>query len=277
MKTYTAKAIGTVVSGLEVTGILRSENGLPVYATTCQECGARGVPVKHEQFNTGAAKCISSMHGRNRYQPTTIKKVRAEEAEEQRRSEEDQQRPLREAEAQLTENHRKLFDLEKAEVIAGKKDMGWSIPASMAGKSMSLDEAKAFSSREAEAFVAEHPEFYKSKRNRDAVLDYLLTQGVMIADRHCYSQAVERLRHFGLLEEPPAVEPQAAPVVEQPTEPEPVNDGLTDGWDIQTGQPRKYTEREIEHMSSDDFKKAFRMWVTRDGDRRPKFSRSRYQ
>jgi hypothetical protein len=277
LKTYIAKKIGEVVNGLEVTGILRNENGLPVYATTCQECGARGVPVRHEQFNTGAAKCISSMHNRNRHQPTTIKQVLAEEAEERRKKEEEAARPLREAEAQLTGNHRKLFDLEKAEVIAGRPDLGWEIPPSVAGKSMTLDEAREFSSREAEAFVAEHPEFYKSKRNRDTVLDYLLTQGVMIHDRHCYAQAAERLRHFGLLEEQPVLEPQPAPIIEQPseTEPQASSEDLI-GWEESTGQQRVFTKREIDLMSSEQFRRIFKLCASRDGDRRPRFNRSRY-
>ncbi len=275
MKTYIAKKIGEVINGLEVTGILRNENGLPVYSATCQECGARGVPVKHEQFSTGAAKCISSMHNRSRYQPTTIQKVRAEEADKQRRVEEEQQRPVREAEQRLNETHRKLVQIGKEEVLNGKPDPWWEIPADAVGKSMSLDRVRDFVREQSTIFRAAHPEYYPCKENLEAIMGYLVAQQIAIPTASCFERAVERLGSLGLLKERPAPpEPQPAPVMEEPAEPS--NDGLTDGWDIETGQPRKYTEREIEHMSSDDFKKAFRMWVTRDGDRRPKFNRSMY-
>jgi hypothetical protein len=280
LKTYSPRKIGEVINGLEIQTILRSERGQPVYGCLCTECGARGVPVHHEKFNNGAAKCISSMHGRSRYQPTTIQKVRAEEAEERRRSEEEQQRPVREAEAQLNATSRKLHELEKSEVLAGRRDPGFELPQSAAGLSMSMDQATEFVRKQAELFAAENSEYFPSKKNFDAITDYLVKHEIQIPTSDVFKLAWERLRRFGMIEErpTPAPEPQSTPVVEQPTEPapEPQQDGLTDGWDIQTGQPRKYSEREIEHMSSDEFKKAFRMWVTRDADRRPKFNRSRY-
>lgn len=277
MKTYSQRRIGEVINGLEIQTILRSERGQPVYGCLCRECGAKGVPVRHEQFNTGAAKCISSMHGRQRYQPTTIKKVRAEEDEEQRRGEEERQRPIREAEERLTETHRKLATVGRDEVLNGQPDPWWETPADVLNISMGLDEAKEFVRGQAKIFKAAHPEYFPCKENFDTITDYLVAQRTPIPTASCFALAVERLNSLGLLKQRPEPAPEPQPVpVQQSTEPEPQQVGLTDGWDIETGQPRKYSEREIEHMSSAEFKKAFRMWATRDEDRRPRFNRSWY-
>jgi hypothetical protein len=202
-----------------------------------------------------------------------------ERAEEQRKRDE-AERPIREAEAKLSETHRKLYQFEKAEVEAGRPDPGWELPTSAAGLSMSVEEAKQFAQSEGEVFVAEHPEYYASKNNFDAVVRYLSIQGVVIPTRDCFAQAVERLRRFGLLEARPTPAPQLEPV----ESPEPVelteapSSDLVDGFDIQTGEPRRYSQKEIWKMSSADLKIAFRMWTDSDGtDRRAKFNRSRYQ
>jgi hypothetical protein len=209
-----------------------------------------------------------------------MKDILEEARAEEERKREQAERPIREAAQKLNENHRKLFDLEKAEVIAGRPDPSWELPASAAGLSMSVDEAKAFVQREAEAYRDEHPEYYPSPKNFDAIKGYLSVQHVAIPNKECFALAVERLTRFGLLEERPTpaqsleIEEQHAPNL--PTE-APSSD-LVDGWDIESGEPRKYSEKEIWQMSSSDLKKAFRMWAEKDGiDRRPKFNRSRYQ
>jgi hypothetical protein len=179
----------------------------------------------------------------------------------------------------LNETHRKLYELEKAEIETGRPDQAWAWPQSAVGLNMSVGAAREFAKREGEAFVAANPSYFPSKKNFETIVNYLSAQGVVIPTRDCFAQAVERLQHFGLLEERPAPSPEPTPVAQaQPIEEtEAPPSDLVDGWDIETGQPRKYSEREINRMSSDEFKKAFKMWVTRDEDRRPKFNRSRYQ
>lgn len=274
LKTYSQRQIGEVINGLEIQTILRSERGQPVYGCLCRECGAKGVPVRHEQFSTGAAKCISSLHGRSRFQPTTIQKVKADEAAEQRRNEEERQRPIREAEQRLTETHRKLATVGRDEVVNGQPDPFWSTPED-ANISLGLDEAKEFVREQSKLFRAANPWYFPCQENFDAIVNYLIAQRVPIPTLSCFELAASRLRSLGMLKERPEPQPTPAPV--QPTtETEPQQDGLTDGWDIESGQPRKYTEREINRMSSAEFKKAFKMWATRDEDRRPRFNRSWY-
>jgi hypothetical protein len=203
-----------------------------------------------------------------------------EERAEQERKREEAERPIREAQAKLSETHRKLYEIEKAEVIAGRPDPGWELPASAADLSMPLDEAKAFAQREAEAYRQQHPEYHPTGKNFERIKSYLSAQGVVIPDRACFAQAVQRLTYFGLLEERPA--PAAQPVqIEEPQEPNVPTEAPSEeplvGWDLNTGVERVFTKREVDRMSAEEFKRTFRLCVTRDGDRRPKFNRSRYQ
>lgn len=211
-----------------------------------------------------------------KHRPITFQDVLEEEAQAERKRQEEAERPVREAETALNSTTRKLYEAEKAEVVAGRSDPGWELPASVAGLSMSLDEARAFNNRESKAFVEEHPEFYRSKRNSDTVQEYLLAQGVGIADRQCFAQAVERLRHFGLLEEKPA-EPEPSPIPVSEPQIEPKQEDLVDGFD-ENGNPIRVTQAALWKMSSAQLKTFYRMWTDRDGtDRRAKFTRSRYQ
>ncbi len=212
-----------------------------------------------------------------RHRPITAAQVRQELAEQKRREQEERQRPVREAETKLIETHRKLHSLEKGEVVAGRKDPGWVLPPSADGLNMSMEQAQEFNRKSSEQFVAEHPEYYPTRKNADSLQDYLAAQKIGIVTPECWAQAFERLSAFGLLEErPQSVE--APPSVEEP-ESEPVelkpDEKLTPGFDLITGAPKMWSEKELWHLSSADLKRAFKMWVSPDGtDRRPTISRS---
>jgi hypothetical protein len=157
-------------------------------------------------------------------------------------------------------------------VAAGKADKKFVLPESAKGLRMSVERAKEFAQAQAEQFISENPDYYPTRKNFDAICSYLKPLPVQIPNAEVFKQAFLRLRELGLLEERPSPvpEPIAALVLEQtfaPTESE-----LVDGFDLSTGEPRKYSQAEIWRMSSTDVKKAFRMWTDRDGtDRRAKF------
>jgi hypothetical protein len=212
------------------------------------------------------------------HQPLTWKQHLENERQEELRQQEEAARPLREAEAALNQTHKKLFELEKGEIEAGRPDPAWTWPQSADGLNMSVDAAREFAKRESEAFVAANPGYYPCKKNFATIVNYLCVQGVAIPTRDCFAQAAERLQHFGLLEERPAEpKPESAPVVEPQTEPQAQQEDLVDGFDPVTGEPRRFNRAEIWKMSSSDLKKAFKMWTHQDGtDRRAKFTRGRY-
>jgi hypothetical protein len=212
-----------------------------------------------------------------KHQPITLKEIREQEAAEERRLRDAEEKKLRDAENALTGTHRKLFELEKAEVLAGRPDPGFVMPEQIKSRQMTVAKALKFATAESKRFAESHPEYYRCDKNSKIISDYLWSQGVQIPDFEAYEIAFERCRYLGILSERP--EPVVEAPVEQPEVIEPEqkqDDGLTAGFDLVTGTPREYTQAEIWKMSSSDMKKAFKLWVTRDEDRRPLLKRSRY-
>ena len=156
----------------------------------------------------------------------------------------------------------------REDVLAGKPDPTFKIPASAAGLKMSIDQAKAFANEQGKLFVQHNPEYYPCPANVAAITKYLTEQtDIAIPNEECFRLAWIRLRELGLIEERPALtEPETASQ-EIPAESE-----LLDGFDVVTGEPRKYTQREVWNMDSTTYRKAFRAW----GENRPKFTRGYY-
>jgi hypothetical protein len=159
-------------------------------------------------------------------------------------------------------------------VLAGKPDPSWKIPASAAGLKMTIEQAREFAKTAAAQFVKENPEYHATMNNFEAIVSYLTTNGVEIPTSEVFKLAWLRLRELSLIEELERSEPAKEPEPEtQPSEPIPAETELVDGFDLETGEPRRYSQAEIWKMSSGDLKKAFRMWTDREGDRRPRFTR----
>ncbi len=201
-----------------------------------------------------------------------------EERVEEERKREAAERPIREAEQRLTETHNKLFNLEKAEVIAGRPDPGFTIPDSCSSLRMSVQEAIDFARGQGAKFVAETPDYYPCRENFETINNYLAVNGITIPHVDVYKIALERLRTFGMIKERTAPAPTPEAVPEEPAqEPNPPTEAPSSeeliGWDPATGGERVFTKREVDLMSSEEFRRIFRLC----GDRRPKFTRSRYQ
>jgi hypothetical protein len=210
-----------------------------------------------------------------KHQPITLKEIREAEAAEERRLQEEAERPVKEATAAILDNHRKIAALAKNAVTSGKPDIDFVISDAIRNRRMTVKQALKFNEAESRRFVEDTPSYFRSDRNSKTITDYLWNQGIRIPDYEAYKLAYERCRYLGLLDERP--EPAPEPVTVEPIETEPKhNDALTAGFDLVTGTPREYTQAEIWKMSSSDMKKAFKLWVTRDEDRRPLLKRSRY-
>jgi hypothetical protein len=218
--------------------------------------------------------------------PITAQQVRDDLAEADRKRKEAEERPIKEAEAQLHANHLKLFELGRTAVLNSEQDPFFELPESAVGLSMPHAEVADFVAKEAARFVAENPDFFPCRENHQAMMKYIMDQkkDILIPNADVFKAVFERLSRLDLLvqkpEPKPEPEPEPAPI-EEPEKIEqeapPQSEELTDGWDIVTGEPRKYTQAEIWKLSSADLKKAFKMWTTRDGDRRPLIRRSMFQ
>jgi hypothetical protein len=149
--------------------------------------------------------------------------------------------------------HKRDFESDREHVVNGR-DPKLYVSPELAGARMTEQQARAFNSNAADAFMAKTPDFYKCPQNRDALLSYLDRNSIGIANEQMFSKAFERLRSFGLILERPEM-PEPEPLSEP--EPAPTDDGSMVGIDPLNGVERRYTKREIDLMPSDLFKLCF--------------------
>jgi hypothetical protein len=195
-----------------------------------------------------------------RHQPITMKEIIEEEKAEERRRQEEAERPIREAEETILKTHRKLHELGKQAALKGQPDPGFEIPESTKALRMTVAQAKKFVAAESKRFVEENPEYFRCDENVQTINNYLMAQGVNIPNTEVFKLAWERLRTFGLIKEhPPQPEPPAPVPVEEPepTEPPKQDDGLIEGYDPETGLKKFWTKRQVFLMGSDLYKAAF--------------------
>lgn len=196
------------------------------------------------------------------------------EFEDRIEREEEQKRlaPILAAQAEQNKLRAAIRDVEREEIVAGRKDTGWVLPESVRDLRMSKKQAIEFNNSEAEKFgKTEEYQAYRLRENSQRIIDYLLTQDCIIADAATFRAAFIRLRDLGLLTEKPP-EP-VAPAAEPETPQGSANIELNpDNAHRQPTYPgidgREYTERQIYLMSSTELKQTFGMF----GPRLPKFS-----
>ena len=267
--------VGQKINGLEIEGILGYDGGRPVYSCRCSQCNSVS-GVSHNKFRSGSARCMSPTHGRPSRAPGSTSSAAvvvrnpasaasrefAEFQREERQKEEHKakQRALRDAEAQLQQSADELAR-QTRQMIEANRDVDWELPQSVAGKRMTVDDARQFNAVEAQKFSQQTPEFYPSEANKEALFSFLSRNGVSIADAATFKAAYLRLKDYELLEDrPPEAEPTAAEA-----EPQPSNDLL--GTDPQNGELRQYTKREVDHMDAETYRRAFGLF----GERKPRF------
>lgn len=149
----------------------------------------------------------------------------------------------------------------REDVLAGKPDEHfWKIPASAAGLSMSMEEAKAFAREQGRLFVEHTPEFYPCPSNVAAITEYLTTNSVVIPNEECCRLAWLRLRELALIEQRPAPVQEPTPEPQPQPDPEELrqqkrNEYLTKivVTDPRTGQG--YTEYQLDRLPADEYKR----------------------
>jgi hypothetical protein len=197
----------------------------------------------------------------------------AAEAEEQRQREE-AERPIRELESQANQLHQQLAQVQRERIMTQRDPEAFVSPA-LIGARMSLEEAAEFNRKAAAQFVRECQWYYRCPENLTTVTEYLQRNGIELADAEMFKRAAERLRAYGLLKERPVPEreaPAPAPRVSKPKPAPAPSDDRIDGYDLETGQPRKYTSYELDRLSAHDYRRALRLV----GDRKPRFIDARF-
>ena len=169
------------------------------------------------------------------------------------------ERPIREAEKQLIQTHRELFALQREQIQTGTDTEVYVDPATM-GFELPQSEADAFNVSECKKFIAAHPEYFNSDSNNHLVVDYLVRNNVQIFSALTIEKAVQRLTEFRLLEERPQPKPiPHEPLVTFDTPEQTETQNYQVGIDPATGEERKYTLREINLMSADEYRRAFKI------------------
>jgi hypothetical protein len=181
------------------------------------------------------------------------------EAEEMRKQQEEE-RPLREAQSRLEETATELARMER-DNLRQLPDDDFYVTPGMERIRMSLEKAGAFNQAEALRFIAETPGYYPCPENLAAIMGYFERNGVRIYDCAMLKAAFEKLHAAGLLKDEP--KPTPAPIQQYKPltfddEPEPKPKGQT-GIDPATGKEHFYSNREINLMSAAEYKNIFQL------------------
>ena len=185
--------------------------------------------------------------------------------EEERLEQEERERPIKEAEEAIKATHRRIAEMQRDTLTnPQREDIDVFIADEVAGLRMRQDHADAFNLDQFKEFHEKHPDFHPSARNIDLLHDYHLRNHCGIYTSAMISSVYRRMVDAGVEFDQPAPEPELEdytkrPVrirIAPPVKPEPVTYA---GWDVETGEPRTYSEREINRMSGDAMKRALRL------------------
>jgi hypothetical protein len=192
------------------------------------------------------------------------RKFEQQYAAEEQAAEEARLVPVRQAEAELSKTAGKLLKAEKETALYGTEDKEYVTsllsPAMRTIRLGSIEEANEFNHQEALKFVERTPDFYQSPNNAALLANWCHRNDVLVCDAASWLSIYRHLDSLGLMEHRPAPQPelvieqQPASVARASRQPEEFV-----GIDLLTGQSRLYTRYEVEQMSSETYKRAFRI------------------
>ena len=176
--------------------------------------------------------------------------------------------PIRAAEERLKESHRRLAQVYRDRLLGKVKDPD-RIPVdpSVTGIRMPRAEADNFNRREFAKFKNEHLDVYWTHELLVNLGDYFHKNGLQIVTAGMIGSLIERYREYALLPDPPLPEPEPEPIAEpaKPIEPE-----LEHGWD-DSGNPLTLTRRQVDRLSSTEYRKFKRLDRAALEDSLPRF------
>jgi hypothetical protein len=193
----------------------------------------------------------------------TVLREHRRELEEQEASERDaREAPVRAATEQLNENHAKLIALQRERLLSEIKDVDVYVDPAVATVRMTEKQASDYNREQFGLYRQAHPDVYINEALLERMSAYYGRNGLRIISSAMIDKAIERFREAALLPERPT------PAPSQPYEPKPsVNltiaaptTKLVDGWDLVSGEPRKWTPRELDRLSSEDYRRALRLY-----------------
>lgn len=124
------------------------------------------------------------------------------EREKQGRKEAAEKQCLDDTVAEFDQAQKERIALTRKLIERGERDPEFVIPQSVLGLNMPVYAANEFNKAQALIFREQSAEFreqYNTPENIRLILDFLLGQGIQIADSECFRLAFDRLRELGLL------------------------------------------------------------------------------
>jgi hypothetical protein len=197
----------------------------------------------------------------------SLREARAFAAAEEAAEQELIEAPIRAATERLNVAHLGLFKVmqERITTLEDVDENGVSlvwIDPGYVGIELPRSTAAAVNVDNFVEFVRKTPWYWNIPENGTILTQYLLRNGVEIASPEMYRRAALRLREYHLLKErPPAPEPeppQERPFVNLRVSPSAEPPTYT-GWDDATGEEREFTQREVDRMSADEYRRTFRV------------------
>jgi hypothetical protein len=198
-----------------------------------------------------------------------IRKWKAQIAAEEAAQREAEERPVREAVERLNELHRKIYSTVRERILtmSDEDENGNSecwIDPSVQGLQLEYNLAMKCNAAEYESFLANNPWFWHDPEqfNMGQLFAYFARQRgtIEIFSAEMYLRAARRLAQYGILKERPPEPPKPEPVevnfdIDRSAEPP----APIIGWDEQTGLEREFTQREVDRLSADQYRRIFRV------------------
>lgn len=196
----------------------------------------------------------------------------AEQVEAERRAadaprleaERKQQERIAELQREQQNTLRQLHAIERERVANGKDDQFTVDPATTVGTGVPLSQLDAWNETQAKQFVAETPGYYPCKENVSAIVEYIERNapGLKLLSAAQFAAAYKRLSAYGLLKERPAPAPEPAPAPKRVNltvseAPKPATPKTYTGRDPLTGRDKEFTEREVDRMGSEEYRRTF--------------------
>lgn len=271
-----ADLTGQTIAGLEIQTMV-ARRPEPRYQTRCTRCGTIQTESQHD-LTRGASRCRNTGCARQGLHEEANLTL----AQFQRREAQKEQAKIDAIKGDFEHTARKVAEAERKSLLHLRDDAFRLDPdVATIAEDMTEFERDVFTERESAAFLADNPDYLPTPANGQAMSNYLSRNDAArfgVLTSATLTAAYRRLDKYGLLERRPKQEPtphsihgdahaQAGPLL-------PVT---FEGWDITTGEPRTYSEREVNRMSSNEMKRALRLYSSKlalpnvgPGSRRPR-------
>jgi hypothetical protein len=187
-----------------------------------------------------------------------IRQRREEEAAQAAAEEEARVAPLIELHRKIAAEQRKRFLSD--EII----DIEPFVSEGFEGFDLGWEGSGAFNADSLKQFMKNHPEFAYTSNNLNLLGNYFDRNGLKVTTLEMIENLYRSMVEAGIQFEQRVPEPTPQPEPSTPRKVSlrigpPSGPPVWEGWDLVTGEPKNFTEREVRNMSSEIFKRTFRL------------------